>query len=115
MMAIDLATRRVQWTHRQNAPLASSLLATAGGVVFMGDLARNFGAYDQVSGARLWNTQLPAAAESTPVTYAVGDRQFVAVVSGEGSHLGTQNRRLDSSLATPKRDIAVVVFALPAN
>jgi alcohol dehydrogenase (cytochrome c) len=115
MIAIDLATHRVQWTHRQTAPLASSLLATAGGVVFMGDLARNFGAWDQVSGAVLWSTKLPAAAESTPVTYAVGDQQFIAVVSGEGSHLGTQNRRLDSTLAAPKRDIALVVFALPAN
>lgn len=115
MVAVDLATRRVLWTHRQRAPLISSLLATAGGLVFMGDLGRNFGAFDQTSGARLWSTQLPAAAESTPVSYAVGGQQYIAVVSGEGSRMGQNIRRLDSSLGSPKPEITLHVFALPAN
>ncbi|MEO8307320.1 MAG: PQQ-binding-like beta-propeller repeat protein [Pseudomonadota bacterium] len=113
MIALDLVTQRVLWTYRQRMPLASSLLSTAGGLVFMGDLERNFGAWDQDSGAMLWRTRLPAAAESTPVSYAVGDRQFIAVVSGEGSHLGVNNRRLVPELAAPNTDIALLVFALP--
>jgi alcohol dehydrogenase (cytochrome c) len=112
MIALDLNTQRVQWTHRQPMPLASSLLATAGGLVFMGDLDRNFGAWDQDSGATLWKTKLPASAESTPITYAVGEQQFVAVVSGEGSHLGVNNRRLVPSLPSPKTDLELVVFGL---
>jgi alcohol dehydrogenase (cytochrome c) len=115
VMAIDLNTRRVMWTHRQRLPMASSLLATAGGVVFISDLGRKFSAFDQSSGAVLWQTPLPAAAESTPVTYAVGGRQYVAVVSGEGSHLGTYSRGLVPELSEPKTEISLVVFALPGK
>jgi alcohol dehydrogenase (cytochrome c) len=113
MMALDLTTQQIRWVHRQRMPVAGSLLATAGGLVFMGDLERNFGAYDQNDGALLWRTKLPAAAESTPITYAANGRQFLAVVSGEGSHLGVNNRRLVPELGEPNNDIALVVYALP--
>ena len=112
MMALDLATQQVKWTHRQRMPLASSLLATAGGVVFMSDLERSFSAFDQDSGAVLWHTKLPAAAESTPITYAVNGKQYIAVVTGEGSHLGLANRRLVPELDEPNTQISLVVFAL---
>jgi len=115
MIALDLNTRSVLWSHRQRAPLAGSLLATAGGLVFGSDLGRNFTAYDQVTGRTLWNTRLPAAAESSPVTFAVAGRQYIAVVTGEGSRLGLNNRRLDASLGPPKPDLKLVVFALPTN
>jgi alcohol dehydrogenase (cytochrome c) len=115
MMALDLEGRRVRWTHRQRMPVAGSLLATAGGLLFMGDLGRNFSAFDQDSGALLWQVRLPAAAESNPITYAVGGRQYVAVVSGEGSHLGINNRRLIVELGAPKADLELIVFALPGD
>jgi alcohol dehydrogenase (cytochrome c) len=88
------------------------MLATAGGVVFVGDVERNLSAHDQDSGTLLWRTQLPAAAESTPIAYAVGDKQFIAVVSGEGSHLGTYNRRLVPELPPLNNEISLVVFSL---
>jgi alcohol dehydrogenase (cytochrome c) len=112
MLALDLTTQRVLWTHRQPMPLSSSLLATAGGLVFMADLERHFSAYDEATGERLWRTTLPAAAESTPITYAVNGKQYIAVVSGEGSHLGTSNRRLVPTLGAPNTEISLVVFAL---
>jgi alcohol dehydrogenase (cytochrome c) len=115
VMAIDLNTQRVTWTHRQRLPMASSLLATAGGVVFISDLGRKLSAFDQTSGKVLWETQLPAAAESTPVTYSVGGRQYIAVVSGEGSHLGTYSRGLLPELSNPKTEISLIVFALPGK
>jgi alcohol dehydrogenase (cytochrome c) len=113
VVAIDLQERRVLWTHRQPMPLTSSMLATAGGVVFVGDVARNLSAHDQATGALLWRTQLPAAAESTPIAYAAGNRQYIAVVSGEGSHLGTYNRRLVPELPSPINEISLVVYSLP--
>jgi alcohol dehydrogenase (cytochrome c) len=81
----------------------------------MGDLGRNFGAYDQQTGAMLWQTRLPASAESNAITYAVDGRQYVAVVSGEGSHLGLNNRRLVVELTAPNTDLQLMVFALPAR
>jgi len=112
VVAIDLSALRVLWTHRQSMPLTSSMLATAGGVVFVGDVERNFSAHDQDSGTLLWRTQLPAAAESTPVAYSVGNKQYIAVVSGEGSHLGTYNRRLVPELPPLNNEISLVVYSL---
>jgi alcohol dehydrogenase (cytochrome c) len=113
MIAVDLNARRIVWTHRQRMPLASSLLATAGGVLFMGDVDRSFGAYDQSTGAELWKTRLPASAEATPISYSVNGRQYIALVSGEGSHLGSYNRGLVPELGEPVTDISLQVFALP--
>lgn len=112
MVAIDLNTRRELWTHRQPMPLTSSVLATAGGLLFVADVARNLSAHDQASGAVLWRTQLPASAESTPITYSAGNRQYIAVVSGEGSHLGSYNRRLVPELPSPNNEISMVVYGL---
>ena len=113
LIALDLNSGRVAWVHRQRMPVASSLLATAGGVVFMADVDRHFGAYDQDSGALLWSTRLPAAAESSPIAFAAGNRQFIAVVSGEASHLGNYNRGLVPELGEPVTEISLQVFALP--
>ncbi len=115
VMAIDLTTRRVQWTHRQRLPMASSLLATAGELVFVSDMGRMFSAYDQSNGTLLWQAPLPAAAESTPITYAVGGQQYIAVVSGESSHLGDYSRGLVPELSAPKTEISLEVFALPGK
>lgn len=112
VVAIDLHARRVLWTHRQQMPLTSSMLSTAGGVVFVGDVARNLSAHDQTSGALLWRAQLPAAAESTPIAYSVDNKQYIAVVSGEGSHLGSYNRRLVPELPSPNNEISLVVYSL---
>ncbi len=72
VMAMDLATQRVQWTHRQRAPMSSSLLATAGGLVFTGDLGRKLQRLRPGDGKRLWRTQLPAAASPrrSPIPWA---------------------------------------------
>ena len=113
LIALDLDSGRVAWMHRQRMPVASSLLATAGGVVFMADVDRHFGAYDQDIGALLWSTRLPAAAESSPIAFAAGNRQFIAVVSGEASHLGNYNRGLVPELGEPVTEISLQVFALP--
>jgi hypothetical protein len=37
------------------------------------------------------------------------------VVSGEGSHLGNNNRRLVVELGSPNTELALLVFALPAR
>jgi alcohol dehydrogenase (cytochrome c) len=94
-------------------PLAGSTLATAGGVLFNGDHDRYFSAYDQTTGKVLWRTRLGAAPESTPITYSVDGRQYVAVVAGGGSILGAIARGLVPELAPPVAGTTVVVFELP--
>jgi len=113
LAALDLQKRHIIWTHRQRIPLAGSTLATAGRVLFNGDLDRYFSAYDQATGKILWRTRLSAPPESTPVTYAVNGRQYVAVVAGSGSVLGAAGRGLVPELLAPAAGVTLVVFELP--
>jgi alcohol dehydrogenase (cytochrome c) len=104
----------VLWIHRQRAPLVSSLLATAGGLVFVGALDRFFSAYDGATGKLLWQTQLNAAPNSSPVTYSVQGEQYVAVVAG-GGFLSSASSRLTPEIDNPAGGTALWVFKLPAH
>jgi alcohol dehydrogenase (cytochrome c) len=84
VMAIDLSTRKVVWTERQRAPVTTGVLATAGGLVFEGSLDRVFRARDDSSGKVLWQARLNDVPNSAPISYAVGGRQYVAIVVGNG-------------------------------
>ena len=82
--AINLETKKVVWMDRQRAPIASAMLATAGGLVFSGAQDRQFTAYDAATGKALWQAGLNATPSSSPVTYSVDGKQYIAVVSGGG-------------------------------
>ncbi|HEY6922771.1 MAG TPA: PQQ-binding-like beta-propeller repeat protein [Steroidobacteraceae bacterium] len=113
LVALDLQKRRIVWAHRQRIPLAGSTLATAGGLLFNGDVDRYFYAFDQGNGRVLWRTRLNAAPESSPVTYAVGDRQYVAVVTGGGSPFGAASRAFVPEVGAPAAGVTLVAFELP--
>jgi alcohol dehydrogenase (cytochrome c) len=112
LQAINLDTRQVVWTHRQRAPIASSALATAGGVVFAGSTDRRFSAYDAATGKRLWDTPLGASPSSSPVTYAVGGVQYVAVVAGGGGAYDSDGQSLMAEVAAPAPGLTVMVYSL---
>ena len=61
-------------------------IVTAGGVVFIGatNFDRKFRAFDKDTGRLLWETTLPFAANTTPLTYEVEGRQYVVVPAGGG-------------------------------
>ncbi|GIT59688.1 MAG: hypothetical protein Ct9H300mP19_16360 [Dehalococcoidia bacterium] len=42
VQALDLENQEFDWIHHQPSPVISSILATAGGLVFAGDLNHNF-------------------------------------------------------------------------
>lgn len=60
-------------------------IVTAGGLLFIGGTHdKKFRAYDKASGALLWETTLPAAANATPCTYFSNGKQYVAIsVAGD--------------------------------
>lgn len=61
-------------------------IVTAGGVLFIGatNFDRKFRAFDAATGRLLWQVTLPFAANTTPATYAVQNRQYVVVAAGGG-------------------------------
>jgi alcohol dehydrogenase (cytochrome c) len=112
LQAVNLDTRKTVWTHRQRAPIASSALATAGGVVFVGSTDRRFSAYDAATGKMLWDTPLSASPSSSPVTYTAGGVQYVAVVAGGGGAYDSDGQSLMAEVAAPTPGVTVMVYRL---
>ncbi len=110
--AINLRTRQIVWTLRQRAPIESSMLASAGGVIFSGSHDREFHAYDSATGKLLWQTGLNSAPSSSPVTYEAGGVQYVAVVAGGGSSLDSDGTVLTPEIADPTGTTTLWVFKL---
>ena len=107
--AIDPATGREAWAHRTEHPMVASVLATAGTVVFTGEPTGEFIALDARTGELLWRFQTGSGIHSSPVTYSVGGKQYVAVASGWGGWM----KGFAPELYGQNRGSALFVFALP--
>jgi len=108
---IDMETGEIRHIYKGRAPGNGAVLATAGGLVFWGDLDRRFRAFDADSGEILWETILGGAVQMSTITYAVDGRQYVAVYSGEG--LMTSGLMNWAEISPPRGHNSVYVFALP--
>jgi alcohol dehydrogenase (cytochrome c) len=112
--AIDLGTREVVWTVRQRAPQTSGVLWTAGGVVFAGSFDRYVRAHDDANGAVLWEQRLNDVSSSSPMTYSVDGKQYIAVVTGQGGfHAASYAPLVPELRSPPDRGAAIWVFELP--
>lgn len=87
--AVDLGNGEIRWQKRTPAPVHSGALATAGGLVFIGQGSGVFDAFDAASGDLLWQFPTGAGVHGGPVTYAVAGVQYVVVPSGGSFHFGT--------------------------
>ena len=58
------------------------MLATAGDLVFHGDMSRRFRAFDAATGKQLWETILGGNISVSTITYAVNGKQYVTVAAG---------------------------------
>ena len=82
LKAIDPLTGEIKWEFPYFSNPNGGALTTAGGVVFAGDSDGNFIALDARTGHDLWHVQLGAAIYSTPITYAIDGKQYVAIPAG---------------------------------
>lgn len=80
--AVDPATGKVRWTVPTPTWTWSGTLATAGGLVFMGESDGWFRAYDATDGRVLWSYFCGAGVDSSPITYEIDGRQYIAVPAG---------------------------------
>ena len=121
--AIDARTGETLWdrslgTARRNGPfgIPSGLpltigtpnnggpIITAGGLIFVAATTDNLiRAIDMETGRTLWQDVLPAGGQATPITYSVGGRQYLVLMTG-GHHF----------METPVGD-QVIAWALPAG
>jgi alcohol dehydrogenase (cytochrome c) len=113
--AVDLKSGRVVWSKRQRAPVASSLLASAGGLVFGGARDRHLRAYDAANGKVLWQTILNASPSSSPAAFSVAGVQYLVVVAGGGGAFDSGTRSLTPEIIDPPAGTTLWVFRLPAR
>jgi alcohol dehydrogenase (cytochrome c) len=109
--AVSAETGETQWKHEQRTGVMS-LVATGGGLVFGGDVAGNFKAYDDTTGEVLWETNVGSPVSGFPVTFAVDGKQFVAVTTG-ASLVAMAARRVTPELPADAGGAEIFVFALP--
>ena len=87
--AWDPVNGNVVWQIKENFPVWSGALATAGDVVFYGTMEGYFKAVDAKSGALLWQFKTGSGIIGQPVTYRGPDgKQYIAVLSGVGGWAG---------------------------
>ena len=108
--AISPRTGRTLWKYEQRAGMMA-LFTTGGGLLFGGDLAGRFRAFDQRTGKVLWETNLGSQVTGFPMTYAVNGKQYVAVSTGKS--LGTSMYLVLTPEIRPSESYNVFVFALP--
>jgi len=110
--AINVETGETLWQYEQRAGTLS-VLTTGGGLLFGGDAAGRFRAFDQESGDILWETSLGSPVSGFPISYEVDGEQYVAVPAGlaliVGAHLGATPE------IRPSNTNSIFVFKLPAE
>ena len=102
LSAIDTrAGGKIRWQTKTKDILVGGVLATSGGLVFMGQGTGEFSAFDAATGEHLWSFNCGAGVNAPPITYEIDGTQYVTVAAGGHSLFGF-----------PRGD-AVMTFALP--
>ena len=110
IQAISAETGELAWKYEMPGT-SLSLVTTGGGLVFGGDIAGSFRAFDQQTGEVLWQIGLDSAVTGYPISFAVDGRQYIAV--GTGTSIITSSQLHLYPEANPARDNRLYVFALP--
>ena len=85
LIAWDPIGRTARWSVEYPTPANGGLLSTKGGLLFQGTMTGDFIAYDAARGRKLWSMQVQSGAPAAPVTYMIGDEQYVAIATGWGT------------------------------
>ena len=86
LRALDIETGRVVWETPQIGTTEikhwAGLLGTAGGTLFYTDPSGDFIAADEKNGAALWHFPTNQVVKSSPITYVVDGKQYIALAAG---------------------------------
>ena len=84
LVAWDPVRQIKVWDVEHPAAWNGGVLSTAGDLVFQGDAAGEFSAYQARSGRKLWSYQAHEGIVAPPIAYRIDGVQYIAVVVGWG-------------------------------
>jgi len=113
--AVDATMGAVRWKYRSSRPMVAAVTATAGDVLFTGELTGDFLALDARSGDVLYRFNTGGPMGGGIVTYAVAGKQYVAAASGSPSNfwVETPAGSLDAPAGKGSGAPTIVVFTVP--
>jgi alcohol dehydrogenase (cytochrome c) len=85
LTAVDARSGRIRWRFHAPKPIVAGITVTSGRVVFSGDLAGNFYAFDSETGEMLYKYRTDGPIAGGIITYTVRGKQYVAITSGNVS------------------------------
>jgi alcohol dehydrogenase (cytochrome c) len=109
---INLSTGEMLRFDVGRAPGNGAVLATAGNLIFHGDMNRRFRAFDAETGQKLWETILGGNVSVSTITYSINGKQYVAVMTGDNLKVPELAAEFPE-IKTPRGHNAIYVFGLP--
>jgi alcohol dehydrogenase (cytochrome c) len=82
LKAIDPVTGETKATVKLPYPNYGGTLATAGNLVFNGNMDGNFAAYDGKTMQELWSFNAGTGINAPPITFSINGKQYIAVLAG---------------------------------
>jgi alcohol dehydrogenase (cytochrome c) len=111
LVVVDPFTGEVRRRLHSSYPNNSGVLSTAGGVVFTGYIDGTFAAFDDVTLAQLWKINVGTGFVAPPMTFEVGGKQYVAILSGL-SRASRNRNSLSPELRDMRNQTMLFVFGL---
>ncbi|RYM01570.1 PQQ-dependent dehydrogenase, methanol/ethanol family [Sphingobium indicum] len=87
LVAWDPVTQKKKWSVEHPTLANGGVMATAGGLVFQGTVDGSFKAYDAATGKTVWSFAAGTPIVAPPISYRVGDTQYVTIITGLGTGL----------------------------
>lgn len=113
LLAWDPVKQKEVWRVPTPAWWNGGVLATAGGLVFQGQVDGKFNAYAAGSGKRVWSFDAQAGLSAPPISYRANGRQQITVLTGygtTGASFGPLVEKYSLDYRTQKRRVLTFVL-----
>ncbi len=115
LVAWDPVEQKQVWAVDRPGPWNGGVLSTAGNLVFEGTASGNFEAYRASTGEKLWSTNAQTGVMAGPISYTVGNEQYIAVLAGWGGVFPLATGEISFKSGRVRNISRMLVYKLDGN